>query len=140
MRAMQSTQFQNLHSSVEHSTIPIIGGLMEFRQFIIASTQWQTKVLFGTASTKSAMLIRQRGSDVAYAIFPRAVQTSVFCVGGGIFRWYFYTDSNKFAGGIFILTQSKFIKSKSQLFVHFHDNLETEAKLLVCDSSHFVVM
>ena len=36
--------------------------------------------LFGSASSRRASLIGERGSNIDYLIFPRAVQTSAFCV------------------------------------------------------------
>ena len=44
------------------------------------STCHSSEALFGTASTSSASLIRERSSEVASPIFLRAVQISTFCI------------------------------------------------------------
>ena len=44
--------------------------------------QMMTRAMFGTASTRSATRKRQRGRNIASAIFPCAVETSAFCLEG----------------------------------------------------------
>jgi len=41
-----------------------------------------TEALFGTASTSRASLIRERSSDAASPLFPRAVQSFAFFAAG----------------------------------------------------------